>query len=636
MAGKPAARLGDPTAHGGSIVGPGIPTVLVGGMPAATMGDQHLCPMCTPATPPIPHVGGPITLGSTGVMIGKKPAARMGDMAVCIGPPSSVIMGCPTVLIGEAGSGSQAASAAAADAAKAQGISKPSSLAPIAVVKPKNADGKLHYIELEFQDSAGKPLSGTAFRIKDWHGTVILSATDHKGQWKSAPYADSGSYELTVLSLRDAKCDKKSVAAKDECTIQATSEGYDDGTPARVFVDLIDADNHRHPFDRAITKVSGGKIEAHWTLDPDKLHAAVQASRDNAPLTHLRFLVAVGFHTYATEEVELVVNDDMKKIEVKFVEVMDQIFHHDSAVPCLDEQCELPVALATAIRYAEVHPDMQLVLFSHTDTSGKISYNYDLSEWRGEAVKSLLTCDVNRWSAMVHKKHKVEDYQQCLKSLSSALGWQCDPGSVDNAIGPKTKSAIEAFQKTCNLRYSLELDEDGIFGAASWKAMHRVLCGVIATYLGGTEDPNSPAYPVWPALNFGFPEGEGVYPCGESFPIEQADKDNYQSATNRRVELSFIPERAYKLKIISDRTKTISPQNCPAFNRNQTVRISDVGFSKHSVTLRDHDDNPIPFAFFLINENGTRQIRGYLNHTGSRTMIIQDSEFNTIEFPNYL
>jgi len=47
-------------------------------MPAACMGDMHVCPMVTPATPPIPHVGGPITLGSTGVFIGKKPAARMG------------------------------------------------------------------------------------------------------------------------------------------------------------------------------------------------------------------------------------------------------------------------------------------------------------------------------------------------------------------------------------------------------------------------------------------------------------------------------------------------------------------------------------------------------------------------------
>ena len=72
--GKPAARLGDMTAHGGSIVGPGCPTVLIGGMPAARIGDMHVCPMMNPGLPPPPHVGGPISLGSTGVFIGGMPA----------------------------------------------------------------------------------------------------------------------------------------------------------------------------------------------------------------------------------------------------------------------------------------------------------------------------------------------------------------------------------------------------------------------------------------------------------------------------------------------------------------------------------------------------------------------------------
>jgi uncharacterized Zn-binding protein involved in type VI secretion len=91
--------MGDTTAHGGVIVA-GFPTVLIGGKPAARLGDMHTCPMQTPGTPPIPHVGGPITLGSATVLIGGQPAARMGDMATCVGPPDSIVVGCPTVLIG--------------------------------------------------------------------------------------------------------------------------------------------------------------------------------------------------------------------------------------------------------------------------------------------------------------------------------------------------------------------------------------------------------------------------------------------------------------------------------------------------------------------------------------------------------
>ncbi|MEA2007775.1 MAG: PAAR domain-containing protein [Chloroflexota bacterium] len=95
----PAARMGDPTAHGGTIT-LGLPTVLIGGQPAARVGDMHVCPMVTPGVPPVPHVGGPITgPGSPTVLIGGQPAARMGDSCTCTGPPDSIVMGCPTVII---------------------------------------------------------------------------------------------------------------------------------------------------------------------------------------------------------------------------------------------------------------------------------------------------------------------------------------------------------------------------------------------------------------------------------------------------------------------------------------------------------------------------------------------------------
>jgi len=96
---NPAARMGDPTTHGGAISA-GFPQVLIGGQPAARAGDMHNCPLVTPGTPPVPHVGGPILGGSLTVLIGGMPAARVGDMATCSGPPDSIVSGCPTVLIG--------------------------------------------------------------------------------------------------------------------------------------------------------------------------------------------------------------------------------------------------------------------------------------------------------------------------------------------------------------------------------------------------------------------------------------------------------------------------------------------------------------------------------------------------------
>jgi uncharacterized Zn-binding protein involved in type VI secretion len=96
---KPAARLGDTTAHGGSII-VGCSTVLISGQPAARVGDMHECPLVTPGNTPVPHIGGPIIMGSPTVIIGGMPAARMTDMAICNGPPDTIMSGCPTVLIG--------------------------------------------------------------------------------------------------------------------------------------------------------------------------------------------------------------------------------------------------------------------------------------------------------------------------------------------------------------------------------------------------------------------------------------------------------------------------------------------------------------------------------------------------------
>ncbi len=93
-----AARVGDnhtcPMANpngsphtGGPVLPPGVPTVLIGGMAAATLGN-----MCTCAGPP-----DSIIKGSTTVFIMGKPAARQGDSTAHGG---SITAGCATVIIG--------------------------------------------------------------------------------------------------------------------------------------------------------------------------------------------------------------------------------------------------------------------------------------------------------------------------------------------------------------------------------------------------------------------------------------------------------------------------------------------------------------------------------------------------------
>ena len=90
---RPAARLGDSTAHGGVIL-TGEATVLIGGRPAARVGDSHMCPM---VNGPVVHTGGIINMGSVTVHIGNALAARVGDACSCqsvgaagVGVPSQV------------------------------------------------------------------------------------------------------------------------------------------------------------------------------------------------------------------------------------------------------------------------------------------------------------------------------------------------------------------------------------------------------------------------------------------------------------------------------------------------------------------------------------------------------------------
>ncbi len=92
----PAARVGDTTLTGDTITGPGVPNVLIGGMPASVMGDLVAGNACT----------GAITVGAPTVLIGGRPAARVTSTVTGVNPYSGVPvttavgMGAPTVLIG--------------------------------------------------------------------------------------------------------------------------------------------------------------------------------------------------------------------------------------------------------------------------------------------------------------------------------------------------------------------------------------------------------------------------------------------------------------------------------------------------------------------------------------------------------
>lgn len=88
-----AARVSDTTSHGGTVIGPGMSTVMIGGLPAAVMGDLHACVI--PSPPPHPP-STPFVSGAATVLIGGRPALRQGDMSAC---GASVVTGELTVVL---------------------------------------------------------------------------------------------------------------------------------------------------------------------------------------------------------------------------------------------------------------------------------------------------------------------------------------------------------------------------------------------------------------------------------------------------------------------------------------------------------------------------------------------------------
>jgi uncharacterized Zn-binding protein involved in type VI secretion len=262
--GKPAARLGDMTMHGGSII-LGQPTVLIGGMPAARLGDMHVCPMLTPAVPPIPHVGGPVVLGSTGVLIGGMPAARMGDMLVCVGPPDTIAMGCMTVLIGEAspggggggGAGAPAVASAVASAAIASSGSKESSTK------------EEHWIEFEFKDKADNPVSGIHYKLTDTDNKESKGVLNTDGRIVRDGIKQ-GQCKVVLVDLYGAAWSKEKAKVGDKVKLTVKSLGIDSGAKVEFKIFVKDINYSDHLLATLEEKINNDKAEIEWELKVDE------------------------------------------------------------------------------------------------------------------------------------------------------------------------------------------------------------------------------------------------------------------------------------------------------------------------------------------------------------------------------
>ncbi len=249
--GKPAARMGDQTTHGG-VITKGEPTVMIGGAPAARVGDMHTCPMQTPGTPPIPHVGGPITLGSPTVMIKGMMAARVGDMCTCTGPPDSIAMGCNTVLIGEGSAGGG-------------GAGQTGGGSGTTATSTSTDATEQHYIDVKFVDKGGKPISGVQYKLKDPDGNEIQGTL--AGRIKKSGVGQ-GQYEVKLAGIKNAKWSTKKAKQSETVKMIAEVVGFDSSAKATFQIFRRDSNRADRPVDTlSDVAVSGDKSEVDWQYE---------------------------------------------------------------------------------------------------------------------------------------------------------------------------------------------------------------------------------------------------------------------------------------------------------------------------------------------------------------------------------
>ena len=252
---QPAARLGDLTAHGGTVTS-GNPTVLINGQPAATVGDMHVCPMCSPG----PHVGGPVMVGAPTVLIGGRPAARVGDACTCAAPsPDVIVQGSPNVLIG--GASGAASPGAAAMAASAHGAS----LAPGTPGTGATARPLSPWVGVGYQDEEARSVAGWAYHAE-------AGSDERDGQvgsggqvWADA-LAESGAVEVGLVGVYGCRWAKDEARVGEEVGMSARCVGIEDGELAQfeVWREAVAADGsfEREKVWEVMGEVAGGRVEA--------------------------------------------------------------------------------------------------------------------------------------------------------------------------------------------------------------------------------------------------------------------------------------------------------------------------------------------------------------------------------------
>lgn len=246
--------------------------------------------------------------------------------------------------------------------------------------------------------------------------------------------------------------------------------------------------------------------------------------------------------------------------KVTFIELTDAHFRTNSAVvlpegEAPDATGEHPgltsaSVIGMALRFNQEHAGRTVFIAGHTDTVADPDFNQLLSEERARVALALLKGDPasrESFKDLCNNRHKIADINQILSWVAREFAdfdkpkFACDPGRVDDVAKP---AAVSRFQEAFNAHKTTlgssapNLLVDGKVGKETWGAFFDCYDFALRRELG--EDPTTLA-DLRSKLTFTDPSREALG-FGEHFPIEELGVDNFQSQTNRRVEILFFEQ----------------------------------------------------------------------------------------------
>jgi uncharacterized Zn-binding protein involved in type VI secretion len=280
----------------GTVVAVG--TVLINNMPAAKLGDQvmgvdvHIILVPTPGGPvptPLPHpYAGKITGGcSSSVLIEGKPAATVSSTANAVPPhlPSSpasfqapptnqatIIMGSPTVLIGNGGGGGGGGAGSGSGVqAEAPDLSKKEASAATATGEktgPEEAKEEKSFIEFTFIDDNGDVVADQAYSIILPDGTVEPGTLGSDGKITKDDIP-MGVYYVKFKGLQAARWGNAVGSSVDPNDIK-TDAPHLEGESVTVAIYREHKELPSEEVESIDAKVSQDKVKADWTYKYDE------------------------------------------------------------------------------------------------------------------------------------------------------------------------------------------------------------------------------------------------------------------------------------------------------------------------------------------------------------------------------